>query len=164
MRKMCKIFEKYVEIVIKAQYNGARTTKNTYYVNYTRERRNVMILEQLPLARQVDMVFKEIKEELGQLTSGTLFVQIRNNVIGKFGLRHLPIESKGGELSNHVNGLSDSQYQSFRQMAIESLKYKKSWTHGEICFDFTLKHNILYASVQFESNYNMASLSLARTV
>lgn len=118
-----------------------------------------MILEQLSLARQVDMVFREIKDELGQLTSGTLFVQIRNNVIGKFGIRHLPIESKGGELPSNGKGLTESQYQSFRQMAIESLKYKKNWTHGEIMFDFTLKQNLLYASIQFESNYNMSSLA-----
>ncbi|MNI08949.1 hypothetical protein D3C73_620010 [compost metagenome] len=118
-----------------------------------------MILEQLPLTRQVDMVFREIKQELGQLTSGTLFVQIRNNVIGKFGIRHLPIESKGGELTTKGVGLSESQYQSFRNMAIESLKYKVNWTHGEICFDFTLKQNMLYASIQFESNYNMANLA-----
>jgi hypothetical protein len=57
-----------------------------------------MILEQLPLARQIDMVFREIKEELVHLTSGTVFVQIRNNVIGKFGVAHviklLPIHEK----------------------------------------------------------------------
>lgn len=118
-----------------------------------------MILEQLPLARQVDVVFREVKEELSQLTSGTLFIQIRNNVIGKFGIRHLPIESKGGELPRNGIGLSDSQHQAFRQMAIESLKYKKNWTHGEILFDFTIKQNMLYVSIQFESNYNMASLA-----
>jgi hypothetical protein len=116
-----------------------------------------MILEQLPLARQIDMVFREIKEELVHLTSGTVFVQIRNNVIGKFGVKHLPLESKGGELQANMKGLMESQYQSFRQMAIESLKYKKNWTHGEIMFDFTLKQNTLCTSIQFESNYNMSS-------
>jgi hypothetical protein len=122
----------------------------------------MMILEQLSLVRQVDMVFKEIKEELSLLASGTVFIQIRNNDIGKFGVRHLPLESKGGSLQSSGKGLSDSQFQSFRQMAIESLKYKKNWTHGEIQFDFTLKQNMLNASIQFESNYNMANL--AKTV
>jgi hypothetical protein len=116
-----------------------------------------MILEQLPLARQIDMVFREIKEELGQLTSGTVFIQIRNNVIGKFGVKHLPLEIKGGELQANMKGLVESQYQSFRHMAIESLKYKKNWTHGEILLDFTLKQNALCASIQFESNYNMSN-------
>jgi hypothetical protein len=117
----------------------------------------MMILEQLPLARQIDMVFREIKEELVHLTSGTVFIQIRNNVIGKFGVKHLPLESKGGELQANMKGLMECQYQSFRQMAIESLKYKKNWTHGEIMLDFTLKQDKLCASVQFESNYNMSS-------
>ncbi len=121
-----------------------------------------MILEQMPLARQVDMVFKEIKEELSHLASGTVFIQIRNDAIGKFGVRHLPLESKGGELQSGGNGLSDSHFQSFRQMAMESLKYKKNWTHGEIQFDFTLRQNKLVASIQLESNYNMSNL--ARTV
>jgi hypothetical protein len=116
-----------------------------------------MILEQLPLARQIDVVFREIKEELVHLASGTVFIQIRNNVIGKYGIKHLPLECKGGELQASTTGLIESQYQTFRQMAIESLKYKKNWTHGEIMLDFTLKQNTLCASVQFESNYNMAS-------
>jgi hypothetical protein len=49
----------------------------------------LMILENVTLARQIDIVFREIKEELALLTSGTVFVQIRNNVIGKFGVTDL---------------------------------------------------------------------------
>jgi hypothetical protein len=45
-----------------------------------------MLLENIPLARQLEFVFREIKEELTILTSGTVFVQIRNNVVGKFGV------------------------------------------------------------------------------
>ena len=123
-----------------------------------------MILEQLPLTRQVEMVFREIKDELSLLSSGTVFIQIRNNIIGKFGVRHLPLESKGGELRQNANGLTDTQYHSFRQMAIDSLKYKKSWTHGEIMFDFAVRQNTLNASVQFESNYNMASLKTSKAL
>jgi hypothetical protein len=122
-------------------------------------RRNMMILEQLPLSRQVDLVFRAIKEELVQITSGTVFIQIRNNVIGKFGIKHLPLESKGGELQANMKGLAESQYQYFHKMAIESLKYKKSWTHGEIILDFTLKQDTLCTSIQFESNYNMANMA-----
>ncbi len=36
--------------------------------------------DQLSLARQMDLVFKELQEELSGLSSGTLFVQIRNNI------------------------------------------------------------------------------------
>ncbi|MFD0696013.1 O-methyltransferase [Paenibacillus sp. GCM10027628] len=122
-----------------------------------------MNLDLIPLARQVDMVFKEIKEELLHVNSGTVFIHIRNNVIGKFGIKHLPLESKGGVLPIADNkGLSELQYQSFRQMAIDSLKYKKNWTHGEIMYDFTIKQNVLAASILLESNYNMSNF--ARTV
>jgi len=122
-----------------------------------------MNLDLIPLARQVDMVFREIKEELLHVNSGTVFIHIRNNVIGKFGIKHLPLESKGGVLPIADNkGLSELQYQSFRQMAIDSLKYKKNWTHGEIMYDFTIKQNVLAASILLESNYNMSNF--ARTV
>jgi hypothetical protein len=117
----------------------------------------LMILENVPLARQLDIVFREIKEELGQLTSGTVFVQIRNNVVGKFGVRAFPIESKGNELMKMDHGLSERDVQSFRQTAVESLKMKR-WSHGEILFEFAMKKNSLCTSVSFESNYNMASV------
>ncbi|KEQ21857.1 hypothetical protein [Paenibacillus tyrfis] len=116
-----------------------------------------MILEQLPLARQLDLVFRELKEELAQLTSGTVFVQIRNNMVGKFGIRHFPLESKGTEIKMAERGLSDSHQLSFRQTALESLKLKR-WTHGEIQFEFAMRQDLLCTSVTFESNYNMANL------
>lgn len=52
--------------------------------------------EQLSLARQMDLVFRELQEELSGLSSGTVFVQIRNNTIGKFGIRHHPLAGRGG--------------------------------------------------------------------
>ncbi len=116
-----------------------------------------MILEQLPLARQLDLVFRELREELAQLTSGTVFVQIRNNMVGKFGIRHFPLESKGTEIRMAERGLSESQQLSFRQTALESLKLKR-WTHGEIQFEFAMRQDLLCTSVTFESNYNMANL------
>lgn len=122
-----------------------------------------MKLEQMTLARQIDVVFRKLKEELSTVNSGTVFVHIRNNEIGKFGIKHLPFESSEGVLPSvsHV-GLTELQFQSFRQMAIESLKRKKSWTHGEILFDFTVRKNIISISILFESNYNMATY--ARTI
>ncbi|UKS27453.1 O-methyltransferase [Paenibacillus sp. HWE-109] len=122
-----------------------------------------MNLQHIPLARQIDLVFRQIKEELSHVNSGTVFVHIRNNEIGKFGIKHLPFESKDGELpTTPMKGLTELQYQSFRKMAIESLKRKKSWTHGEILFDFTIRQNMVSASIMFESNYNMANM--ARTI
>ncbi|BFT69766.1 MULTISPECIES: O-methyltransferase [Paenibacillus] len=119
-----------------------------------------MSLDQISLARQIDLVFRRIKDELSHVSSGTVFVHIRNNEIGKFGVKHLPFESKDGVLPEiKVKGLTEIQYQSFRQMALESLKRKKSWTHGEIYFDFTVRQGILSASITFETNYNMASMA-----
>ncbi len=119
-----------------------------------------MILEHLPLARQIDLVFKEISEELANLSSGIVFIQIRNNHIGKFGVRHDHIPSQDGSVRKNEMGLSEIQQRAFRQMGIQSLKCKKNWTHGEILFDFAIKHGSLHTSVQFESNYNMANLML----
>lgn len=119
-----------------------------------------MIVEQLPLVRQVDLVFKELFDELSFLSSGIVFLQIRNNIIGKFGIRHDPIESKNGSVEKSGIGLTEQQVYAFRKMAIQSLKHKTNWTHGEIYFEFGIKNNMLISSVQFESNYNMANLML----
>ncbi|MDR6881623.1 O-methyltransferase [Paenibacillus sp. GCM10023248] len=119
-----------------------------------------MRLDQGALARQIDLVFRKLKEELSHTSSGTVFVHIRNDEIGKFGVKHLPFEGKDGVLPAWSNkGLTEQQYRSFRQMAIDSLARKKGWTHGEIMFDYTVRHDMLSASISFESNYNMASLA-----
>lgn len=116
----------------------------------------------LSLARQVDIVFKELEVELGSMTSGTVFMQIRNNVIGKFGIKHNPITGRNGCLEEEGKGLNASQLDAFRSMAMESLKFKKYWTHGEISYDFTLKHDTLIMDATLESNYNMANLLIQR--
>ncbi|GIP29675.1 hypothetical protein J23TS9_48050 [Paenibacillus sp. J23TS9] len=116
--------------------------------------------EQLSLARQLDMVFKELEEELSGLSSGTVFVQIRNNAIGKFGIRHNPLEGRNGELRSADSGLSPVQYSSFRIMALESLKYKRHWTHGEISYEFAVRQGMIVVDATLESNYNMANLMI----
>ncbi|WNR45586.1 O-methyltransferase [Paenibacillus roseipurpureus] len=104
------------------------------------------------------MVFRKLKEELMSVNSGTVFVHIRNNEIGKFGIKHLPFEgTDSAPTAGEILGLTETQFQSFRQMALASLKRKKSWTHGEILFDFAVRKNMISISVLFESNYNMAS-------
>ena len=119
-----------------------------------------MTFEQLPLAKQVEVVFHEISDELAHLSSGIVFMQIRNNVIGKFGARHFPLESKGGVFQAKGEGLTEVHLRSFRQIAIESLRHKINWTHGEISFEFVVKQGTLCASVQFESSYNMANFMM----
>jgi len=120
-----------------------------------------MAVQSLSLQRQMELVFWQIKEELAHLSSGIVFVHIRNNVIGKFGVRHFPLETRGGKLERaKEGGLTEVHWLSFRQMAVDALSLK-NWTHGEICFEFALKKGILHTSVQFESNYNMANLLTA---
>ncbi|GJM81034.1 hypothetical protein HMSSN139_35300 [Paenibacillus sp. HMSSN-139] len=62
--------------------------------------------EQISLVRQIDMVFKELEEELAGLSSGTVFLQIRNNTVGKFGIRHNPIAGRNGQLREEAHGLN----------------------------------------------------------
>ncbi len=111
----------------------------------------------LSLSRQLDIVFKELEKELAHLDSGTVFVQIRNNMIGKFGIRHNPISGRNGEWAGVEEGLTAMQIKSFRQMAIESLKFKNHWTHGEISYEFAVRKGLIMVDTVIESNYNMAN-------
>ncbi|MBO2943897.1 O-methyltransferase [Paenibacillus sp. F411] len=117
-------------------------------------------LEQLSLARQLDLVFKELEEELAGLNSGTVFVQIRNNVIGKFGIRHNPLAGRNGVITPAGCGLTPVQQSSFRSMALESLNHKRRWTHGEISYEFTIQQGIVLVDAVLESNYNMANMMI----
>jgi hypothetical protein len=116
----------------------------------------MMTLEQVPLARQVDVALEQLGGELKGLTAGTIVIQIRNDTVGRFGIRHLPVDC--GNPEKGVTGMSTSQVQLLRRLAVEALRHKSGWTHGEISYDFVLKQDQVYVSVQFESNYNMANL------
>lgn len=118
-----------------------------------------MKTESASLARQVEFVFRQLEGELTNAKAGTVLIHVRNNAVGKFGVRHHPIESKNGQLENGDKGLTAAQVQAFKNLAIESLKYRREWTHGEILYDFTVRPsaNSWSASVLFESNYNMAN-------
>ncbi|OMF22219.1 O-methyltransferase [Paenibacillus sp. FSL H8-0548] len=118
-----------------------------------------MQMDSVSLARQVEFVFRQLEGELTNATAGTVLINIRNNAVGKFGVKHHPIESKNGKLESMDKGLTALQVQAFKQLAIESLKYRKDWTHGEILYDFSVRSsaNSWSASVLFESNYNMAN-------
>lgn len=117
---------------------------------------------ELSLARQIDLVFKELEVELKTMSSGTVFIQIRNNVIGKFGIKHNPIAGRGGMLTTEEFGLTGEQFKTFRVMAIDALKFKHYWTHGEISYEFALRQEKIIVDAIIESNYNMASLMVQR--
>ncbi|MBG9795817.1 O-methyltransferase [Paenibacillus dendritiformis] len=108
----------------------------------------------IPLARQLSMVFDKLESELLGLTGGTVIVCIRNDVIGKFGVKHDALESQNGVIKRR-QGLLKRHVAEFRQTAMEVLKHKKQWTHGEIVFDFAMKQDTLLINTWFESNYNL---------
>lgn len=114
--------------------------------------------EQISLARQMDLVIRTMQDELRYLASGTVFVQIRNDVVGKYGVKHEPIEISGEEMPAPEIHMSDSHIKAFRQLAVGSLSHKRNWTYGEIYFEFAMRRNVLNVSIQLESNYNMANL------
>ncbi|GGG63857.1 O-methyltransferase [Paenibacillus radicis (ex Gao et al. 2016)] len=120
-----------------------------------------MNMDAMPLARQVDFVFKQLEEELVNSPSGTVMIHIRNNAIGKFGLRQNPIESKNGSFEKRERGMTPTQVQAFRKMAIDALQFRRNWTHGEIMYDFAVRPSsgTWSASICYESNYNTSNWS-----
>jgi len=120
-----------------------------------------MEVNSMSLARQVDFVFRQLEKELTNAPAGTVLIHIRNNAIGKFGLKHHPIESKNGEIETEAKGLTSTQVHAFRQLAIDALKYRRDWSHGEILYDFSVRPSAgsWSASILYESNYNMANWS-----
>lgn len=117
-----------------------------------------MDLQNMPLARQVDCVFRQLEQELTGAAAGTVIIQIRNNMIGKYGVRHHPIEARNGQIVDKEQGLTAQQVNEFRRMAVDSLRLKQNWTHGEIQFDFAVRRSREWSfSVQYESNYNTAN-------
>lgn len=116
-------------------------------------------MKDISLARQIDFVFKQLEHELIGAFAGTVLLQVRNNVIGKFGVKHHPIYLKNNEVIAEQSGLTFDQVKSFRDLAIEALKLKRNWTHGEILYDFSVKCNQKgwSASVLYESNYNTST-------
>jgi hypothetical protein len=114
-----------------------------------------MYLEQIPLSKQLELVFRALRHELALLASGTIIVQIRNNLVGKFGVRYDPLVDRNGR--GMQNGLSEQHQEELREIGLRSLQ-RKRWTHGEIQLKFALFENGLQASVQMESNYNMSNI------
>lgn len=114
----------------------------------------MMYLEQIPLSKQLELVFRALRHELALLASGTIIVQIRNNLVGKFGVKYEPL---GGGNGSGKAGLTDRQQAELREIGLRSLQ-RKRWTHGEIRLNFMLFDKGLEASVQMESNYNMSNI------
>ncbi|MFD0675089.1 O-methyltransferase [Cohnella sp. GCM10027633] len=115
-------------------------------------------MEQHSLARQVNVALEQLEAELKGLTAGTIVLQIRDDKVGRFGIRHLPLDCGSQTTNVAAGGLTAAQAKQLRVMAVEALRYKRTWTHGEIAYDFALRQGQVDVSVQFESNYNMANV------
>lgn len=113
---------------------------------------------EIPLARQVEAALEKLGEELCGLKAGTIVLQIRNDTVGRFGIRHLPVDCGSGIPGAGTDGLDAAQVRLLRKMAIDALRHKTGWTHGELSYDFVLKQGQIQLSMQIESNYNMANL------
>lgn len=118
-----------------------------------------MDVSYLTLEEQIDIVFRKMANELLSVTSGTVIVHIRENKIGKFGIRHNPVQLTSETLKSEVQGLTVHQIDDFRAMAVRAMKLKRGWTHGKIVYDFMVRNGVLRTSVQLESNYNLASIT-----
>ncbi|QJD88145.1 O-methyltransferase [Cohnella herbarum] len=112
--------------------------------------------QQIPLGRQVDVALEKLGGELKGMSAGTIVLQIRDDAVGRFGIRHLPVDCQDKEQGS--KGLSTEQVLELRRLAVQALRHKSGWTHGEISYDFVLKQGRVFVSVQFESNYNMANV------
>lgn len=117
-------------------------------------------MEHVSLARQVDLALERLEGELTGMSAGTIVLQIRNDEIGKFGIRHLPIDC--GDRDQSSIGMTSEQVKLLRRMAVDALRHKRGWTHGEIAYDFGIRQGKVFVSVQVESNYNMANLLFRR--
>lgn len=115
-----------------------------------------MVLKDVSLIRQVDVALEQLEGELRGMSAGTIVLQIRENSVGKFGIRHLPMDC-GEHTVSSKDGMTREQVSQLRRMAIEALKQKSGWTFGEIAYDFMLRQGKLFVTVLFESNYNMAN-------
>lgn len=119
-----------------------------------------MKLEHVSLARQVNLALEKLDGELTGMSAGTIVLQIRDDKVGRFGIRHLPVEC--GECSSERSAMTRDQVQWLRKLAVDALRHKQGWTHGEILFDFALRQGKMSLSVTFESNYNMANILFRR--
>jgi hypothetical protein len=122
-----------------------------------------MSKERSKLERQVELVFAQLSMELKYATSGTIVLQVRDDSIGKFGIRHEPIALDTDRKFKRARGLNAQQQEMFLRLALESLSLKH-WTYGEIQLDFAIRQDRISISVTFESNYNMSNVSAIRLV
>lgn len=104
--------------------------------------------QKIPLAHQVDMVLLDLYEELKGIPGGTIMMEIRNETVGLFGVRHFIIDEKdprGKRSQPDVCHLD-----AFRELAVSAVKRNKEWSRGELTFTFSMVKGKFGASIHFE--------------
>jgi hypothetical protein len=110
------------------------------------------------LGEQMNLVMSALVQELRRVVEGTIFVHIRDNNIGKFGIKH-DTRVMFDENKMHIgakNGLTEKQISIIRDIVHRVLEQKSGWTHGEIEFHFSLREERFRVYTSVESNYNMS--------
>lgn len=110
------------------------------------------------LREQMNVVMSALFQELRRIGEGTIFVHIRDNNIGKFGIKH-DTNVVFDEDKIHIatkKGLTDHHITIIRDIVSRVLEHKSGWTHGEIEFHFSLREERFRVFTSCESNYNMS--------
>lgn len=114
---------------------------------------------ELGLLSQVQCVFEQLEDELSETKSGIVFIQLRNNTVGKFGIKHKPIHIREGRSIEPNFGLNENHRKELTNWAMNVVSFKRrGWTHGEMQFEFSLVNGSLHTNILYESNYNMAAV------
>lgn len=110
------------------------------------------MLRAIPLPVQVEMIFQDLQDELCGLSAGTVFLQIRNEKVDQYGVRHRMECRKERQGDGHypLGSVSPEQAALFKDMAAELVGRKHgSWSMGTISYKFSIKRGVLSVSVHF---------------
>lgn len=109
------------------------------------------MLRSIPLPVQVDMIIQDLTEELCGLSAGTVFLQIRNEMVATYGVRHRLENRITHEPSGRCNpsGVSAHHVQLFREMAAELVSRKSNWKRGTVSYKFSIRQGSLHVSANF---------------
>lgn len=109
------------------------------------------MIRPIPLTAQVEMIFRELEDELSRLTSGTVFVCIDDCTISTFGVRHrMDSRQLGNRL--HTNGMNPVQLEWFRVMAMDWIIRNRQCRKGTLSFTFWMEGRTLLSTAHYEEN------------
>jgi hypothetical protein len=107
-----------------------------------------------------------MEHELIGTSYGTVSLQIRGRVVGKFELRQSPIETSNGVITEDTSRytMTVAQWLAFKDMAMNTVGgLSEHWTHGEILFEYLIKQNsgTWGCSISIVSVYNLQNMNVS---